>query len=45
MLICQYLKEELDFECNEEEMLYLILHVNRLCVREDCYRKSITSPE
>ncbi len=45
LLICEYLKEELDFECNEEEMLYLILHVNRLCVREDCYRKSITSPE
>lgn len=27
-----------DFYLNEEEKLYLILHINRLCSREDCYR-------
>lgn len=41
-LIKEYLKKELNFELNDEESLYLILHVNRLCVREDCYRKGIT---
>lgn len=40
--IKEYLKGELDFELNEEESMYLILHVNRLCVREDCHRKGIT---
>ena len=24
---------------NEEEKLYLMMHVNRLCTREDCNRK------
>lgn len=33
-----YLMDELDFELNDEELLYLILHVNRLCAREDCHR-------
>lgn len=28
----------LKIELNEEELLYLILHINRLCAREDCYR-------
>ncbi|MDQ0360470.1 PRD domain-containing protein [Breznakia pachnodae] len=40
--IKDYLIKEMDFELNDEESLYLILHVNRLCVREDCYRKGIT---
>lgn len=40
--IKDYLKEELDFTLNKEETLYLILHVNRLCSKEDCYRKGIT---
>ena len=40
--IKQYLKFELDFDLNEEGSLYLILHVNRLCSKEDCYRKGIT---
>ncbi|GMA08676.1 transcriptional regulator [Tetragenococcus halophilus subsp. flandriensis] len=34
--IRDYLDKELDFKLTDEEMLYLILHVNRLCVREDC---------
>lgn len=44
-LIKEYLKRELNFDLNDEESLYLILHVNRLCVREDCYRKGITPPQ
>lgn len=28
----------LDRPLNEEELLYLILHINRLCDREDCYQ-------
>lgn len=40
--IRDYFSEELDMKLNEEELLYLILHVNRLCVREDCYQKGIT---
>ena len=39
------LNNELACNLNEEELLYLILHINRLCVREDCYRKSITPTE
>lgn len=42
LLIKDYLEDELNLKLNEEELLYLILHVNRLCTREDCYRKSIT---
>lgn len=30
-------KETLNAEFNDEELLYLILHINRLCIREDCY--------
>lgn len=41
-LIKEYLHKEWNFELNDEESLYLILHVNRLCVREDCNRKGIT---
>lgn len=40
--INEYLRYELTMELNKEELLYLILHINRLCVREDCYRKGIT---
>lgn len=43
--IKDYLKTEFNFSLDEEELLYLILHVNRLCVREDCYRKGITPPQ
>ncbi len=40
--INRYLKEELDLDMTDEESLYMILHINRLCSREDCYRKGIT---
>lgn len=33
-----YLYKIYGFTFNEEELLYLMLHVNRLCIREDCYR-------
>lgn len=36
--INQYLYDVYGFTFDEEELLYLMLHINRLCVREDCYR-------
>ncbi|MBP3663617.1 MAG: PRD domain-containing protein, partial [Tyzzerella sp.] len=30
-------KKTLGVDFNDEEILYLILHINRLCIREDCY--------
>lgn len=30
------IEKVLKIELNDEEMLYLILHINRLCAREDC---------
>jgi beta-glucoside operon transcriptional antiterminator len=34
--IGECLKKEIKLELNEEEILYLMLHINRLCTREDC---------
>ena len=34
--ISNKLKEKLDITLTEDELLYLILHINRLCTREDC---------
>lgn len=36
--IRDYLMDTLDWNPSKEELLYLMLHVNRLCVREDCYQ-------
>lgn len=36
--INEYLHSIYGFTFDEEELLYLMLHINRLCVREDCYR-------
>lgn len=36
--IRDYMEGKLDWELSEEELLYLILHVNRLYAREDCNR-------
>ncbi|SCL85589.1 MULTISPECIES: PRD domain-containing protein [Tissierellales] len=41
--IRDYLCKMLDFRLNDEELLYLMIHINRLCVREDCYRQGLTS--
>lgn len=34
--IAIYLRDKLKILLNEEEKLYLMLHINRLCTREDC---------
>ena len=34
--IAIYLEDQLKILLNEEEKLYLMLHINRLCTREDC---------
>ncbi|MEF9921180.1 PRD domain-containing protein [Anaerorhabdus sp.] len=36
--ISLYLSNKMKIELNDEEKLYLMLHVNRLCIREDCYQ-------
>ena len=36
--IAGYLKEKMDLELTDEEKMYLMLHINRLSTREDCYR-------
>lgn len=36
--IQEYLKKQLQWNISEEEMLYLMLHINRLCNNEDCNR-------
>ena len=33
-----YISQKRNYHFNDEEILYLILHINRLCAREDCYR-------
>ena len=35
--ISEFLRKELKFELSDEEILYLMLHINRLCSREECY--------
>lgn len=37
------IKNILNVEFNDEELLYLIIHINRLCSREDCYRQGLPS--
>ena len=37
------IKNILNVEFNDEELLYLIIHTNRLCSREDCYRQGLPS--
>lgn len=36
--IADYLKKNLKYDLSKEEILYLMLHINRLCTREDCYQ-------
>ncbi|EME8125074.1 PRD domain-containing protein [Enterococcus faecium] len=36
--IAEYLNIRLQMELNEDEILYLMLHVNRICNREDCHQ-------
>lgn len=37
--ISDMIKETMDISLTDEEKMYLILHINRLCDREDCYRE------
>lgn len=36
--VSYFLKKKLDLELTNEEKLYLMLHINRLCTREECYQ-------
>lgn len=38
MHIKKYLLDTLNWNPSEEELLYLMMHINRLCAREDCNR-------
>lgn len=35
----RYLEETLVIRCSAEEQLYLMIHINRLCAKEDCHRQ------
>lgn len=41
--IKKYFIRDLDWDLTDEEILYLILHINRMSYREDCNQKGITS--
>ena len=34
--ILDYFRDKIQWNPNDEELLYLMLHINRLCTREDC---------
>ncbi len=36
LLIKNYIKQKLNWDSSDEELLYLMLHINRLCARENC---------
>lgn len=36
--INEYFTKSMNWKLNEEEILYLVLHINRLCAHEDCNR-------
>lgn len=36
--VCQYVEKKLKVKLTDEEIMYLMLHINRLCTREDCYQ-------
>lgn len=40
--VSKYLDKENNWKLSEEELLYLMIHINRLFMREDCNRKGIT---
>lgn len=35
----EYLEKILSIQCSPEEQLYLMIHINRLCAKEDCHRQ------
>lgn len=40
--INDFFKQEFSESCTNEELLYLMIHVNRMYMKEDCNRKGIT---
>ena len=36
--VCRYLLSVSGIDLSEEEQLYLMMHINRLCTREECYQ-------
>lgn len=38
-LVQSYLEQTLNIQCSTEEQLYLMIHINRLCAKEDCHRQ------
>lgn len=36
IIISAYINDKLDWKISDEEILYLMLHINRMCYREDC---------
>lgn len=36
--IKEYLIRNLNWDISDEELLYMILHINRMCIREDCHQ-------
>lgn len=43
--ISDYITRKFCYKLNREELLYLNMHITRLCSREECNRKGITSEE
>ena len=43
--INEYFMHTKQYNLNQDELLYLIIHINRLCSREECYQMGITSDE
>ena len=37
-LVQAHLEKTLHIQCSTEEQLYLMIHINRLCAKEDCHR-------
>lgn len=37
-IISEYLVDKINLKLNDDEKLYLMLHINRLCTRKECYR-------
>lgn len=38
-VVQEYLERTLKIQCSTEEQLYLMIHINRLCAKEDCHRQ------
>lgn len=41
--ISDYIIRMKQYKLNRDELLYLMLHIKRLCIREECYQTGITS--